>query len=375
MTRPQAVVIGGGFFGCAVAIYLAKERGFDQVSIVERENRLLSRASLYNQARVHGGYHYPRDHLTARRSRITRDWFRKGFPDAIQESVTSIYALAAQGSQVNTATFVKRMERAGAKLAEPTDAVNSLFNQRRIAAVFQVEEDVFDANVLRGLVQREISDLGIKVEFESNVVGLEAGKGIEVRVEDGGNHERRLTADYVFNCTYAGLNKVARGVADPVVEEKLKHEVAELLLVSVPEQIEGLAITVMDGPFFSLMPYPPLKSYSLSHVRYTPRESWIDDPSIDPYQKLSRTEFDGRSYRMLKDASQFVPLLSGCAVTGSFRELKTVLVHNEVNDGRPILLERSLRIPGLFSILGGKIDNVFDVFEFLSRESFIGTSR
>ncbi len=75
---------------------------------------------------------------------------------------------------------------------------------------------------------------------------------------------------------------------------------------------------------------------------------------------------------MLRDAARFVPSLNDCAIHGSFREVKTVLYRNERNDGRPILVERSDRFPGLYSILGGKIDNVFDVFEFLSAETFGG---
>ena len=61
----DAVVIGGGFYGCAIAIYLVKQRGLKQVHLVEREPGILTRASYNNQARVHNGYHYPRSFTTA----------------------------------------------------------------------------------------------------------------------------------------------------------------------------------------------------------------------------------------------------------------------------------------------------------------------
>ena len=63
-----AAVIGGGFYACFLACELAMAGV--AVDLFEREAELMTRASLWNQARVHGGYHYPRHTPTALRSRI-----------------------------------------------------------------------------------------------------------------------------------------------------------------------------------------------------------------------------------------------------------------------------------------------------------------
>ena len=60
----DAVVIGGGFFGCSIATELITEHGNSNVLIVERERDVMKRASYGNQARVHNGYHYPRSFTT-----------------------------------------------------------------------------------------------------------------------------------------------------------------------------------------------------------------------------------------------------------------------------------------------------------------------
>ena len=49
-----------------------------------------------------------------------------------------------------------------------------------------------------------------------------------------------------------------------------------MALVEPPAELGGAAVTVMDGPFFSLMPYPSRGLFTLSHVRYTPHCSWHD---------------------------------------------------------------------------------------------------
>ena len=42
-----------------------------------------------------------------------------------------------------------------------------------------------------------------------------------------------------------------------------------------------------------------------------------------------------------------------------------MLARSESDDGRPILCEAHSELPGCYSILGGKIDNIYDVFEKL----------
>ena len=90
----DAVIIGGGFYGSVIAIYLAKQRGLKNITLIEQESELLSRASLNNQARVHNGYHYPRSLLTAYRSHVNLSRFIEEYSSAINHKTTMLYAIA-----------------------------------------------------------------------------------------------------------------------------------------------------------------------------------------------------------------------------------------------------------------------------------------
>src|ERR1700716_3535699 len=59
-------ILGGGLQGCCVALSLA-ERGVD-VTLFDRNERLLSRAAVANEGKIHLGYMYANDlsHSTAR---------------------------------------------------------------------------------------------------------------------------------------------------------------------------------------------------------------------------------------------------------------------------------------------------------------------
>ena len=100
----DAVVIGGGFFGCETALEL-KRLGFSQILVVEREPGLLRRASFVNQARVHNGYHYPRAPATALRSRKSFERFVADYSDVIVRDLKKYYAIA-RGSAMECAAVL-----------------------------------------------------------------------------------------------------------------------------------------------------------------------------------------------------------------------------------------------------------------------------
>jgi hypothetical protein len=140
----------------------------------------------------------------------------------------------------------------------------------------------------------------------------------------------------------------------------------------MPPELTDLGITVMDGPFFSMMPFPSRELHTLSHVRYTPHFNWNDKLGDDPYKKLNEYEKESRIERMLRDVGRYMPTVFKAKYIESLFEVKTVLQKNEGDDGRPILFEKHAKLPGCYSVLGGKIDNIYDVLEKLDSEVFEG---
>jgi hypothetical protein len=97
-------------------------------------------------------------------------------------------------------------------------------------------------------------------------------------------------------------------------------------------------------------------------VRYTPHCSWQDDEhtSMSSYEYFDRAIKQTHFAHMVRDAARYLPLLRDARYLDSLWEVKTVLPQSEVDDARPILMYRHGDLPGLTSIMGGKIDNVYD---------------
>jgi glycine/D-amino acid oxidase-like deaminating enzyme len=352
-------IIGGGFYGCCLALTLAER--FRHVVVLEREDDLLKRASYANQARVHNGYHYPRSLLTASRSAINYPRFLKEFDGCIDRTFLKVYAIARNTSKVTAYQFLKFCGRVGIPARRTPPAIARLFNETLIEDTFITEECAFDAVQLRQLLRRKMEAAGVEVVCNEQVESIERGgrARIQLNLASGCG----IAADSVLNCTYAKINELL--VRSSLPKLPLKHELTELALIQMPPELEKVGITVMDGPFFSSMPFPALGLHTLSHVTYTPHASWkdsLEEPLKFPTLPPSKYIF------MLRDATRYVPSLKNAVYKHSHFEMKTVLLQNEVDDGRPILCRHDYGMPGLSVVLGAKIDNIYDVVQSVENQ-------
>ena len=138
----------------------------------------------------------------------------------------------------------------------------------------------------------------------------------------------------------------------------------------VPEELKNTGVTILDGPFFSIMPFPSTNFHSLSHVRYTPHFDWYDNSfsnsqfmDIEYYKKIEKSAY----IKMIQDAKRYMPILSRCIHRESLWATKTILPSSEVNDSRPILFKENNGINGYHCIVGGKIDNIYDAISIVKK--------
>jgi glycine/D-amino acid oxidase-like deaminating enzyme len=351
-------IIGGGFYGCSIAEYLAMQGA--EVILFEQAADLLTRASYNNQARLHNGYHYPRSFSTAYRSRLNFSRFLHDYRPAIATDFVKLYAIARLSSKVSPRQFEYFCQNIEAPFTPARSSFANLFSPRLIAAVYETQEYAFDAAVLRRLLTERLATAGVKIRLDTSIEQIVSrGQPAPLQVIDCRGNSTPV--EYVFNCTYSGLNGIA---GTTPTQLRLKHEITELSLIQLPSELENIAVTVMDGPFFSFMPFPDRGLSTFTHVRYTPHAAWLEteDERLNPYEILESCDRATNFGFMIRDAQRYIPCLETAAYHDSLFEVKTVLVRNEGDDGRPILFEVDAHEPRIVSMLGSKIDNIYDAF-------------
>lgn len=365
IARYDAIIVGGGFYGLSIALYLYEKLGVKDVLVIEREPAPMTHASYVNQARIHNGYHYPRSLLTGYRSRLNFDRFVTEYKAAVVNNFDKYYGIAKILSKVNSHQFENFCLKIGADFSPASEVINKYFNDNLVESIYKVKEYAFNSHIIRDTLLRRIAKIpSIKLKMGEMVEKIgrdEAGLLVETNKEV-------YAATRVFNCTYAQLNNIHRKSGLPLLP--LKHEIAEMCLVKLPKGMESFSITMMDGPFFSIMPFPTRGLHTLSHVRYTPHTSWLDNESTSPerhdaYDYKESLDISTNYKKMYSDVVRFIPALKDMDLVDTISDVKTVLVKSEQDDSRPILFNSSFGLDGYTCIMGGKLDNIYDVFEEL----------
>jgi hypothetical protein len=345
-------IVGAGFFGLYSALYLAK-LGF-KVEVFERNKEPMMESSTLNQARIHGGYHYPRALQTAGRCRANYSRFVKEFNSAISDPFISTYVIA-QDSKVSAAKFERFAELIEAPLFEMPKDLWDEFDHRLVEKGWIVEELAFNSRELRDLLQSKLHDYGVVVHFEQKVMSVNSQKSsratketVTLTMQDG--HTREFYGTII--ATY-GQFLDNQEVCD--TNANILFEICELVSISMPKNRQNIAITIMDGPYWSITPWPAYESAALTHVRFTPHVKFSESREAEDFLKSGN--FVSRGQLMVLDASRYLPFLLEAQILESKYVIKTVLRKRDYDDARPVIYSANERV---LSIIGSKIDNIYE---------------
>lgn len=366
------LIIGGGIFGIYAALYLARECG-RRVLLIEKEGALLKKASVVNQARLHGGYHYPRSVATARMSDENKARFTADHQDFILFDYDKYYAIDRFGSLTDASQF----ERFCAYIGIPCEPVTDhpLFNYQRLEAVYKTVEYTFDPILIAQYYRERLrAQSGITVKMRHTVAAAEVeGDHWLVELFDWSCSRRSpVRVRQVINATYSATNAINQLFGQRDIA--LMHEIAEMAFVTSP-QLANTGLTIMDGPFGSIMPYGKSGLLSLSSVAYTHHKvSYEAQPTFDcqpgradclpgaPAICTGCPQRPPSNYRKMKaQISQYLsPRVELHYFTSTFT-IKSKLKANYIDDGRPTEISLLRENPHFYCIFAGKINSIYEI--------------
>ncbi|NLL92432.1 MAG: FAD-dependent oxidoreductase [Ruminococcaceae bacterium] len=367
------IIIGAGLYGLYSAVESAK-RGYS-VLLLERENAPFSRATYINQARVHMGYHYPRSISTALKSRNYFERFVKDFEFCIADEFKKIYATSSKFSWTNRERFIKFCDDADIPCEEISP--DAYFKKGMCDGAFITTEYAYDWLILRDFYSEKIKEYrNIDVKLNTAVCAIEKqADRYSIITSDGGEFE----SPFVISAVYASCNEILELAGYPAF--KIKYELCEMIICEPSDNLKNLGITVMDGPFFSIMPFGKTGLHSLTSVTFTPHLTSYDvlptfncqkdsgglcnktslyNCNICPGKPETAYPYMGKLARKyLRDKYDF-------RYKESLYSMKPIMSTSEVDDSRPTVIRKFSENPTFISVLSGKINTVYDLDEVLS---------
>jgi len=395
MENFDRVVIGAGIYGLYAARCSAKLG--QSVLVIEYEQAPFMRASYINQARLHKGYHYPRSYSTALNTAKYFDRFAADYKEGINSEFEQIYAISAANSLTDRRQFEHFCASAGIRC----DSIDPgrYFRAGACDGAYLTSEYAFDADVLRDRIVNEMADMpGVQIRYNTRVKSIER-RGDEYVVEtvnvgavssdaetvvDAPLHVPRVSQSdafstkFVINATYSSINQIQKIAGHSMFD--IKYELCEIILCKVSDNLKNKGITVMDGPFFSIMPFGKSNLHALSSVKFTPHLTSYDNLAEFDCQAKSDGYCTPESLGNCNNcpakpesAWQFMSALVKQYLKPEFKieyvdslySIKPILKSSEVDDSRPTVIMKCSENPTFISVLSGKINTIYDMDEVL----------
>ena len=373
MERFDKIIIGAGLYGLYSALSCAK-RG-QNVIVLECGPTPFSRATYINQARVHQGYHYPRSISTAMKSAGYFERFNRDFAFCVNKEFDQIYATSSEYSWSNGKQFKDFCKAANIPCEELHPG--NYFKNGMCDGVFRTREYTYDAMILKDYYLEELAKFpkSVRIKYGVDITGIKKDTDIYIiNAADGTSYG----SGFVLNATYAGTNQI---LAMAGFEKfGIKYELCEIILCNVNDRLKDIGFTVMDGPFFSIMPFGKTGYHSLTSVTFTPHTTSYDEVPVFDCQKKSGGHCS--TFRLgncndcpAKPVTAF-PYMAhlarkymlddyGFEYEKSLFSMKPVLMSSEIDDSRPTVIRKYSERPTFVSVLSGKINTVYDLDEVL----------
>jgi hypothetical protein len=341
----KVVVIGAGLFGCCSAIELARA-GF-QVVLLDREADIMQKASRVNHNRIHLGYHYLRSVETAEQSIEGLLSFLFNYGKAVENQFPNYYAIAKEGSKTTPEEFLAFCNKVGIgyDFEYPAD---TFLNRNALSASFKVPEPVFDYEILKQEVGKSLLNSGVDIRLNQEVQGITKKPGGEYELII---NQRVEHFDVVINATYSDFNEINHALGVP-----LKPLLFEKVLIPEFEfKHNPFGLTIMDGPFCSVMPKgKQTEKFLLYHVTHSVEQGVLSE--LHPNFKPDNPSQEGLIY---DQATYYMPFLAQVKRTNQFKTIR--VVHKNSDDARLTELYMYEQFENYFAILSGKISTCIQV--------------
>lgn len=367
------VIIGAGLYGLYSALKCGQSG--QSVLVIEKDPAPFMRATYINQARVHMGYHYPRSFSTAVKSANYFERFCNDYGFCIHKDFEQVYATSSHFSWTNAEAFKSFCRNADIR-CEGVDP-ELFFNPGMCDGAFITKEYTYDAQLLKDYFIKELSTLtNVRIEYNHRPEIIDKKRNVwHIKAQD-----ISCETPFILNATYAGVNDVLKISWGGVEPFKIKYEKCEIILCSVNEKLKNVGITVMDGPFFSIMPFGKTGLHSLTSVTFTPHETCYETVASFPCQELNTSRCSPGNLDNCNEcpnkpesAWTYMSMLArkylkeeyGFNYHSSLFSMKPILMASEIDDSRPTVIRKTFESPTFISVLSGKINTVYDLDEVL----------
>lgn len=324
----KIAIVGGGWLGCHIA---NKFRDVCSIKLFEKDS-MFGGSSFYNQNRLHAGFHYSRNSSTRALCQNTFKLFMQDYGNIVSDVYKNYYVVPKYKSLLDFNTFKGIFEYEGISFSEAEIDVLA-----DIEGSIIVDEKYIDPNKAKQYFEHRLSDIVIKHKVL--------------------NHELD---------TLTKQNDIVINVTNNAVKPIHNHyyELSLTLLYTRDIQKDFGAITMVDGPLFSIYPYSG-KDYTVTDVEYTPLHTSdnLQDVYVYNSQLIDRDVTEVKSKIEQKIKHYYTEFDKHFRYKGYYTSIKVKNLSQSADRSPTIVRDKNL-----ISCVTGKIQGIYTLENYIQNE-------
>jgi hypothetical protein len=273
------LIVGAGIHGCFLAKYLSNYNL--NIYLIEKNNDICLGTSSATHNRANRGFHYPRSSQTSHECKAAYQYFEKNY-NIFLKKFKSYYCIEKK-SKTSFKKYVNFFKRKNLKFEIIDKSI--YLKKNNLEGIIKAEEGCYNHIKIKKMLKKKMSNKKIKMIYNFDIKKV-FSTNKKVNLISTKNKIFTKKIDLIINTTYDNSNQTLKKFINKAKIEKYKHQLTEVVRIKCKKKYPG--ITVMDGPYATIMPHIGKKN---EFLLYDVTNSILKTSSKPIKKKFKKTNF------------------------------------------------------------------------------------
>ena len=347
------LIVGAGIHGCFLGKYLSNYNL--NIYIIEKNSDICLGASNATHNRANRGFHYPRSTETTQECKAAYKYFEKNYSSFLKK-FQSYYCIEKK-SKTSFKKYIKFFRKNNLKF-EIIDKSKYLKNDN-LEGIIRAEEGCYNHNKIKKMLKKKISNKKINMIYNFDIKKiLQLNEKVNLISTKNKIFSKKI--DLIINTTYDNSNQILKKFLNKAKIEKYTHQLTEVVRIKCKKRYPG--ITIMDGPYATIMPHVGKKN---EYLLYDVTNSILKTSSNPIKIKTKKSNFE----KINKKLSKYINFTNDFKyVSSNYGNRPVPLSDKEANRSTKIIENYYLKKIKLITIREGKYISAPYIARMLSKK-------
>tara|TARA_Y100000816_G_scaffold276063_1_gene244874 strand:- start:1816 stop:2898 length:1083 start_codon:yes stop_codon:yes gene_type:complete len=351
--KKQILIIGAGIHGCFIAKYLSESE--HSITLIDKNKDICLETSAATHNRANRGFHYPRSKETTNECRLAYNYFNKNYKKFLRK-IISFYCIEKK-SKTNLSSYLNFFK--SNKLKYEVIKNSKFIKKDEIEGIIRADEGCFNHKEIKAYLRNKIKKKNIKVFFNFNLKKVKKSGQQTLFISNDKIIKNKF--DVIINATYNLSNETLKKFFSKIKVNKYKHQITEVVEIESKSKFPG--ITIMDGPYCTIMPKIGSKNtYLLYDVEHSIRQ-------ISQKPKINR--FKSSNYLVMKKKiEKYLKFTNNFKFKNSLYGYRPIPINDKNADRSTKIIENNFYGTKIITIKEGKYISAPYMAKKLSKKIF-----